>query len=179
MVEIEGTVAPTIDHEDDDDLNELRSKKLALIGLQTLGQAFLATSGRMNDAKHLRKVPRVWSLDVSRKVALKKLGHFSCLRTSLGPLIHGPLGFAPKGLQDSAQGFNPGSPPSVWFALKGERCGYEMNLAAMAAQKLQWVVETCYNCAIGPISTLLGRPIWRPFRARRVGWSVPRVETLG
>jgi hypothetical protein len=63
---------------------------------------------------------------------------------------------------------------------KGERCGYEMDLAPIAVQKLEWVMETCYNCAIGtPISTLLGRSIWRPFRARRVGWSVPRVETLG
>jgi hypothetical protein len=34
--------------------------------------------------------------------------------------------------------------------------------------------------AIGPpTSTLLGHSIWRPFRARRSGWSVPRVETLG
>jgi hypothetical protein len=27
--------------------------------------------------------------------------------------------FAPKGLQDSAQGFNPGNPENKWFALKG------------------------------------------------------------
>jgi hypothetical protein len=49
---------------------------------------------------------------------------------------------------------------------------YEMNLVPIAAQKLEWVMETCSNCAIGtPISTLLGRSIWRPFRARRL-WLV-------
>ena len=42
-----------------------------------------------------------------------------CLRSSLGLLIHGPLGLAPKGLQDLAQGFNPGNPQNEWFALKG------------------------------------------------------------
>jgi hypothetical protein len=44
---------------------------------------------------------------------------FFCLRSSLGLLIHGPLGLAPKGLQDSAQGFNPGNRQNKWFALKG------------------------------------------------------------
>jgi hypothetical protein len=34
---------------------------------------------------------------------------------------------------------------------KGERCDYAMNLAPIAAQKLEWVIETCYNCAIGTL----------------------------
>src|ERR1700734_1000009 len=46
---------------------------------------------------------------------------FSCLRTSLGLLIHGALGLAPKGLQDSAQGFNPGNRPPRRRALKGRQ----------------------------------------------------------
>jgi hypothetical protein len=46
---------------------------------------------------------------------------FCCLRSSLGLQIHGPLGLAPKGLQDSAQGFNPGNPQNKWFALKGRK----------------------------------------------------------
>jgi hypothetical protein len=38
------------------------------------------------------------------------LGHNpKSLSASMGLLIHGPLGLAPKGLQDSAQGFNPGN----------------------------------------------------------------------
>ena len=37
----------------------------------------------------------------------------------MGLLIHGSLGLAPKGQQDSAQGFNPGNPQNKWFALKG------------------------------------------------------------
>ncbi len=30
-----------------------------------------------------------------------------------------------------------------------------------------------------PASALLGRSIWRPFRARRSWWTIPRVETAG
>jgi hypothetical protein len=33
-------------------------------------------------------------------------------------------GPAPKGLQNSAQGFNPGNPPNKRFALKGREMGY-------------------------------------------------------
>jgi hypothetical protein len=105
---------------------------------------------------------------------------FFCLRSSLGLRIHGPLGLAPKGLQDSAQGFNPGNPQNKWFALKGREMRPRDKSRTDCGAKSQCAIETCYNCAIGtPISTLLARSIWRPFRARRVGWSVPRVETLG
>ena len=56
---------------------------------------------------------------------------------------------APKGLEDSAQGFNPGNPQKKRFALKGremrERRGYQMNLAPIAAQELERTTETCYN----------------------------------
>jgi hypothetical protein len=99
--------------------------------------------------------------------------------SSLGLPIHGPLGLAPKGLQDSAQGFNPGNPQNKWFALKGR----EMRLrdksrthcgAKSQSAKLKPVTNWHWNP-----STLLGRAIWRPFRARRSGWLVPRVETLG
>jgi hypothetical protein len=57
--------------------------------------------------------------------------------------------FAPKGLQDSAQGFNPGNPQNVWFALKGREMWLRGESAPIEAQKLEWVIETCYNCAIG------------------------------
>ena len=85
---------------------------------------------------------------------------------------------APKGLEDSAQGFNPENPQNKRFALKGrERRDYQLNLAPIAAQELERITETCYNWILPP--TLLVRSIWRPFRARRSGWSVPMVETLG
>ena len=44
---------------------------------------------------------------------------------------------APKGLENSAQGFNPGNPQNKRFALKGRerremrRRGYQMNLAPL------------------------------------------------
>jgi hypothetical protein len=58
----------------------------------------------------------------------------------------------------------------------GERCGYQMNLAPIAARKL--AMETVYHWAIGPAFALLGRSVWRPFRASRFRL-VPRVKTLG
>jgi hypothetical protein len=71
-------------------------------------------------------------------------------------------GPAPKGLQDSALGFNPGYPQNKRFALKGGRCGYQMKLAPIAAQS--------QNCNVlqldhrTPASALLGRSIWRPLQ---------------
>jgi hypothetical protein len=61
----------------------------------------------------------------------------SCLRTSLGLLLHGPLGLAPKGLQASAQGFK-GTLKMEGSPCKGERCEHAMNLAPIAVQKLEW-----------------------------------------
>ena len=62
--------------------------------------------------------------------------------------------FAPKGLEHSAQGFNPGNRTSLRIALKG----------------LQ--IE-------GVNSRIKRLSISRPFRARRSWWTIPRVETLG
>jgi hypothetical protein len=72
-----------------------------------------------------------------------------------------------------------------------------MNLASIAAQELERTTETFYK--LDSTSALLVRSFWRPFsisnpadrvffvertfmclvRARRLEWSVPRVETLG
>jgi hypothetical protein len=57
-------------------------------------------------------------------------------------------GPAPKGLQNLAQGFNPGNPQNKRFALKGERCAYRMDLAPIAVRKL--AMETFYDRTIGP-----------------------------
>ena len=57
-----------------------------------------------------------------------------------------PEGPAPKGLKNSAQGFNPGNAQNEWFALKGQ-----MNFASIVAQK-----GDCRNCE-GYNRTLLPR----------------------
>jgi hypothetical protein len=49
---------------------------------------------------------------------------------------------APKGLEDSAQGFNPGKPANKRFALKGLEAD-QINLAPVAAQKLECAIGTC------------------------------------
>jgi hypothetical protein len=88
--------------------------------------------------------------------------------------------FAPKGLQDSAQGFNPGKPQNKWFALKGREMRVRDESRTYWRRKSQ--SAKLKDVTIGhwnPISTLLGRSIRRPFRARHSGLSVPRVETLG
>ena len=76
-------------------------------------------------------------------------------------------------LQGSAQGFNPGNPQNNEFALKG-REAEQINLAPMAAQKLECAIETCYN--LDPTFALLVRSICRPFRARRSGWRFPGLK---
>jgi len=48
-------------------------------------------------------------------------------------------------------------------------CGHQMNLIPVAAQKSECVIETFYNWTLLP--PLLGRSIWRLFRARRY-WMV-------
>jgi hypothetical protein len=51
-----------------------------------------------------------------------------------------------------------------------------MNFASIVAQN---EVRDCEVPHLDPTSALQVDSIWRPFRARRAGWSVPRVETLG
>ena len=80
----------------------------------------------------------------SRSIDARDFGlkdyRFSVKSTSLARSSYGP-----KGLEDSAKGFNPGNLQNVWFALKGrERRGYQMNLAPIAAQELERTTETCY-----------------------------------
>jgi hypothetical protein len=69
---------------------------------------------------------------------------------------------APKGLQNSAKGFNPGNPQNKRFALKGREMRYQMKFAPVAAQKSERAIGTCGSWTIGPRSALLGRSIWRP-----------------
>jgi hypothetical protein len=58
---------------------------------------------------------------------------------------------APQGLQNSAQGFNPGNPQNKRFALKGrEMRAYQMKLAPVAAQKSECAIGTCDNWTFGP-----------------------------
>ena len=64
--------------------------------------------------------------------------------------IYKTKGPAPQGLQDSAQGFNPGNPQNKRFALKGREIGYPVKVAKIAAQKSECVTRTCDNWPIGP-----------------------------
>jgi hypothetical protein len=96
----------------------------------------------------------------------------------MGLLIHGPLGIAPKGLQDSAQGcFNPGNPQSKWFALKGRELRLPDESRTLLRRKnksaqLKHVAIGHYN----PPSALLVRSIWRPFRAHCSGGRFPGLK---
>src|ERR1700736_5948931 len=76
-------------------------------------------------------------------------------------------GLPRRGLQNSAQGFNPGNPQNKRFALKLK--GREMRvpdeamkLAPVAAQKSECAIEACDNWTTEPTSALLGRSIWSP-----------------
>jgi hypothetical protein len=62
-----------------------------------------------------------------------------------------PACYAPKGLEDSAQGFNPGKYSITRFALKG--------------RELMWFIS--FYASVSP------RLIWRPFRAHRLGGGFP------
>jgi hypothetical protein len=89
---------------------------------------------------------------------------FFCLRSSLGPLIHGPLGLAPKGLQDSAQGFNPGNPQNKWFALKGREMRLRDKSRTDCGAKSQCAIETCYNWPLDPYFHLVRTFDLAPFQ---------------
>jgi hypothetical protein len=53
--------------------------------------------------------------------------------SNLGLSFLAPSGLAPKGLEDSAQGFNPGNHENKWFALDGREV-QQMNLAPIVRQ---------------------------------------------
>jgi hypothetical protein len=61
---------------------------------------------------------------------------------------------APKGLYDSARGFNPGEPAQTARALKGRQTEHGKN-ARLPCNHLS------------------------PFQGESLDWMVPRVETLG
>jgi hypothetical protein len=55
---------------------------------------------------------------------------------------------APKGLQDSAQGFNPGNPDNKWFALKGREVSRW--ISHLLLRKIECAIETRYNWTLLP-----------------------------
>jgi hypothetical protein len=99
MVQIEGTVALAIDDEDDlDGGAPRRPPGASLDGLPTVSKASRLSTG-------------VWTFLES---SIEKITSFFCLRFSLGLLIHGPLGLAPKGATGLSPGFQPWE-PSKWM----------------------------------------------------------------
>ena len=76
-------------------------------------------------------------------------------------------------LQDSAQGFNPGTLKINEFALKG-REAYKINLAP-----IRWAEIKCGNQDVLHLDSafkLLVRCVCRPFRAHRSGWRFPGLK---
>jgi hypothetical protein len=78
-------------------------------------------------------------------------------------------GPAPQGLQDSAQGFNPGNPQNKRFALKLK--GREMRVPDEARTYCRAKVrvrnwDVLLFGPSDPASALLGRSIWRPLQGR-------------
>jgi hypothetical protein len=75
-------------------------------------------------------------------------------------------GPAPQGLQDSAQGFNPGKPHNKRFALKlkGREMRVPVEPAPIAAQDQSAQLGRAVIGPSDPASALLGRSIWRPLR---------------
>jgi hypothetical protein len=63
--------------------------------------------------------------------------------------IYGPRA-CPAGATELSPGFNPGNPHNKRFALKGQRRGYQMKLAPIAAQESECAIGTCDNWTIGP-----------------------------
>jgi hypothetical protein len=59
------------------------------------------------------------------------------------------------------------------FALKGREAD-QLNLSSIAAQKIEFAIETCYN--LEPTLALLVRSFCRPFRARRCWWRFPGLK---
>ena len=90
-------------------------------------------------------------------------------------------GLAPQGLQNSAQGFNPGNPHKKRFALKGRemRVPDEARTYCRAKARVRnWEVRQLdRRPRFRLIRTFDLAPL--SFRARRSWWTIPRVETLG
>ena len=59
-------------------------------------------------------------------------------------------GPAPQGLQNSAQGFNPGNPQNKRFALKGREMRVPDEARTYRRAKSEWAIGMCDNWTIGP-----------------------------
>jgi hypothetical protein len=72
-------------------------------------------------------------------------------------------GLAPtKGYRTQPSVSTLGNPQNKRFALiRGERCGYQMKLAPIAAQSQSGQLERATIGPSDPASALLGRSIWR------------------
>jgi hypothetical protein len=61
-------------------------------------------------------------------------------------------GPAPQGLENSAQGFNPGNPQNRWFALKGREMRIPDEARTYCRAKSDSAIGTCDNWTIGSAS---------------------------
>ena len=79
--------------------------------------------------------------------------------------------YCPKGLEDLAQGFNPGNHPISRCALKGRRRTRSIPPDLAPPNRDQSIVDVQAETGGEEIVflTLLGQSMWRPFRARRRG----------
>jgi hypothetical protein len=75
------------------------------------------------------------------------------------------LFYAPKGLENSAQGFNPGEPQNKRFALKGREMRVPDKSSHLLPRKIQITIGTVLQLGPSdPASALLERSIWRSFQ---------------
>jgi hypothetical protein len=88
----------------------------------------------------------------------------------------GPKGRAPKGLEDSAQGFNPGNRRPERFALKERQIERTNNAKERSNCSTSQLRALIFGAAI---AASFIRSASRPFRANSLILTVPRVETLG
>jgi hypothetical protein len=103
----------------------------------------------------------------------------SSLILDLSPVaspIYRPGACPAEATELSPEGFSPGNPQNKRFALKGRGMRVPDEARTDLPRKSQ---SAQLGRIIGPASALFGRSIWRPFRARRSWWRIPRIETLG
>ena len=84
--------------------------------------------------------------------------------------------YCPKGLHDSARGFNPGNRPKPHRALKGRHIDWPGSvLAARFSVHVDWRLVSVWRSEIGRY----GARSPAPLQGASPGWKAPGVETPG
>jgi len=88
-------------------------------------------------------------------------------------------GRAPQGLQNSAQGFNPGNPQNEWFALKGREMRAPHEPTPISAQSQSAQLGGANNCTIGLRFRLVRRfDLAHPSGRAALGGRIPGLKAF-